>query len=669
MEHLPTTKTDRIKHPPAFTVKSFTVGAIFSFLLSAGSPYGNMVIRGSWMSLDFSTPGAVFLFFILTFLLNTFLKLIDRLLTFANLSTRLSLNRGELLVVYIMMLIASAIPEMGWSEYLLPIITAPFYFATPENGWAERILPYLPDWLVPINLHDPEHRSIKYFYEGLPQGTSIPWGNWVIPLVAWCSFLLVLGFVMICMMVIIRKQWTEHERLIYPLTQLPQEMVTNDDETTVIPPFFKNPLMWVGFAIPFLIGSNTALRAYFHFWPSIPLSTSFSTFRNTVPITIWLSFPMVGFSYLINLDIAFGLWFFNLLFQVQHGVFNILGIVSTESMAYGAGPKSAILAHEGMGAIMVRVIYGLWVGRSHLKDVFGKAFGTSVGVDDADEILPYRVAVFGMIGGLLFIAVWLWRSGMPGWVVPLFVFGAFVIFVGLVRVVVESGVAEAVATTISPSFVISGVGTPVLGSAGLVSIALTFVWCADIRSYVMASAAGGLKIGETLGRRKRPLFWAMVLAMVIGLAGSIWTIMTLAYRDGGINLNQWFFGAGNLVPFYYIADQMARQESVHGWGWATTGIGALVMGLLMWARHRFLWWPLHPLGFTIGAVWLMDVVWFSIFLAWLLKAIILKYGGARGYHVTRPFFLGLILGQFTCAGFWLIIDRITGMTDNVVFWV
>jgi hypothetical protein len=114
---------------------------------------------------------------------------------------------------------------------------------------------------------------------------------------------------------------------------------------------------------------------------------------------------------------------------------------------------------------------------------------------------------------------------------------------------------------------------------------------------------------------------------------------------------------------------MARQESAHGWGWVTTGIGALIMGLLMWARHRFLWWPLHPLGFTIGAVWLMDVVWFSIFLAWLLKAIILKYGGARGYHVTRPFFLGLILGQFTCAGFWLIVDRITGMTDNVVFWV
>jgi hypothetical protein len=65
----------------------------------------------------------------------------------------------------------------------------------------------------------------------------------------------------------------------------------------------------------------------------------------------------------------------------------------------------------------------------------------------------------------------------------------------------------------------------------------------------------------------------------------------------------------------------------------------------------------------------MDQLWFSIFLAWLFKLLAMKYGGPSFFRRTRPFFLGLILGQFTIAGLWLLIDLFTGMTDNVVFWI
>ncbi len=65
----------------------------------------------------------------------------------------------------------------------------------------------------------------------------------------------------------------------------------------------------------------------------------------------------------------------------------------------------------------------------------------------------------------------------------------------------------------------------------------------------------------------------------------------------------------------------------------------------------------------------MDQVWFSIFLAWMIKAVALKYGGPKLYNTIRPFFLGMILGQFVIAGIWLIIDYFTGMTDNSVFWI
>jgi len=93
------------------------------------------------------------------------------------------------------------------------------------------------------------------------------------------------------------------------------------------------------------------------------------------------------------------------------------------------------------------------------------------------------------------------------------------------------------------------------------------------------------------------------------------------------------------------------------------------MALLMLARQILVWWSLHPIGYPIRAVWLMERLWFSIFLAWLLKLLVMKYGGPKLFRRSRPFFLGLILGQFSIAGFWLIIDFFTGMTDNVVFWI
>ena len=89
-----------------------------------------------------------------------------------------------------------------------------------------------------------------------------------------------------------------------------------------------------------------------------------------------------------------------------------------------------------------------------------------------------------------------------------------------------------------------------------------------------------------------------------------------------------------------------------------------IMGLLMLARQRFLWWPFHPLGFPISAVF--GTMFFSVFLSWAIKSIVLKYGGPGLYLKTRPFFLGLILGQFVTVGIWYGIDYFNGASWNMV---
>ena len=154
--------------------------------------------------------------------------------------------------------------------------------------------------------------------------------------------------------------------------------------------------------------------------------------------------------------------------------------------------------------------------------------------------------------------------------------------------------------------------------------------------------------------------------------GSGVTILYLTYTYGGINLHGWFFGAGPQAPFNYIAHKFQNVPLVQLDGWLFKGIGAVIMGGLIFLRHHFLWWPFHPLGFAICTVsFIVGRLWFTVFLAWLFKITILKYGGPQLHRIMRPFFMGLILGQFCNAGFWNIIDAFTGTTGNgigVLFW-
>jgi hypothetical protein len=222
---------------------------------------------------------------------------------------------------------------------------------------------------------------------------------------------------------------------------------------------------------------------------------------------------------------------------------------------------------------------------------------------------------------------------------------------------------------VASAALVSAVGSSVLGAGGMAGIAFSYVWGADIRTFVMASCAHGLKLGEHLGSRLRLLFWVLLLAIALSFVGSVVMILYLSYTYGGINLNGWFFGDGATNSFTYAATQLHSPTSPNWGGWLHTGVGAGIMALLMWTRHQLPWWPLHPIGFPVAVVWIMNETWFSIFLAWAFKGVIMKYGGSQFFRTTRPLFLGLIVGQYVTAGVWLVVDYFTGMTDNTVFWI
>lgn len=635
-------------------LRALLVGAAGAWAIGAGVPYCNMVLHGSRIASYFNTPAAIILFFLLVFVVNSLLGLVRR---------AWMLSRAELALIYIMWIVATAIPEWGLTAFLLPDITSVIYYATPENNWAELLHPLVPDWLIPHRDFD----QIKNFYEGAPQGTGIPWGLWLPPLAFWLPFVLALYLAMISLMVVLRKQWIENERLVFPLVQLPIAMLQEDDARPgVLNAFFKNPLLWIGFAIPAIVQSANGLNHYFPYFPRVSLDHSIPLFRDSIHIPLRLSFQMVGFSYFVNRDIAFGLCFFYLLNTVQQGIFNIFGVQKIDPVlgAYSTYTGS-IIVHQGFGAVIALVLFGLWTARRHLRDVVHKAIFAAPDIDDSREILSYRAALLVLAGSLAFMGVWLWQSGLPAWVTPIYLFFAFVLFIGITRVVAEGGLAFIFAPMIASDFVAAGLGTRTIGASGVTALAFTYIWASDILTFVMASCANGLKLAEeTIKKGRRLVFWAMLLAIFVALGSSIWAILDLGYRYGGINTDPFFFGSAARYPFDNAAARLQALDGPHWENWLYTALGAGVMGLLLAARQHLFWWPFHPLGFPISAVF--GTMFFSVFLAWLCKGLVLRYGGPVLYLRTRPLFMGLILGQFVTAGLWYAIDYWAGESGNAV---
>jgi len=625
-------------------VRGILIGAVLAFLLNVFDAYATNIIRGSYLTLNFSTPAALFFFFIVV-IASGIVGIIHR---------TLSLTRSELITIYIMLVVACCIPGMGFTQFMIPCLLGSTYYATPENNWDILYNQYIPDWMIPRG-----ENVARYFFEGLPEGTTIPWEAWIGPLSLWYGFFLALAFAMICSMVILRKQWVDNEKLVYPLVQVPMEMIQKEKSGIIGKSFFSNKVMWLGFSVAFVLLSVNGLHSYYPSIPEINRSVNLPLFGNTA-LNFWFSPPWTGFFYFVNLDITASIWIFYVITQFQRGIFNLVGVQSTERIDfYSIDPY---LAHQGMGSMIVFVLIGLWVARSHLKDVFRKAFRGDQLVDDGKEIISYRQAVFGLIAGLLLVSFWLSAIGLPFPAALLFVFGAMVLFMGLTRVVAEGGIPAMRPPIMTSSFVISTLGSSVLGASGLVALGFSYGWHSEIRSFVMSSVANGLKMSEIITGSKRRLFWAIVIAVLVSLAGSSYVTIALAYKHGGINLNPLFFywQATQFAP-RDMAPRIAAELLGPRWdAWLFLSIGGTVMGFLMWARHNFLWWPLNPLGYTISANWKTGHIFCAALLAWFLKLVILRYGGPQLYRNLRPFFLGLILGEIIGAGCWLVADYFTG---------
>jgi hypothetical protein len=82
--------------------------------------------------------------------------------------------------------------------------------------------------------------------------------------------------------------------------------------------------------------------------------------------------------------------------------------------------------------------------------------------------------------------------------------------------------------------------------------------------------------------------------------------------------------------------------------------GAITWGLVT-LRRRFVWWPLHPLGYITWMGWPIHRYWMSIFIGWLWKVTVVRFGGYRTFNKLRPLAFGLILGVSVVLTVWIVV--------------
>ena len=565
---------------------------------------------------------------------------------------RWALSRGGVVLVFCMVWLGGTMPAAAFSGLLVAAIAAPYYYTTPENQWGTYFIEYLPRWALPSN----ENGAMQWFFEGAPKGEPIPWEVWAVPLFWWGVFLAALGGAAVCIAALLRKQWVESERLAFPLAEAPLDL-SESEPSAWLPTLFKRRLFWLGASLPLFVITWNIVSYFAPTFPTIHLgSNTYLRIARSFPgIGVKLNFFIIPFAFLTNLEVLFSIWFFFLLGVIQSGIFNRTGFTIGPPDMWGSFGGAA-QGWQCFGAFCMLVALAFWMARSHLAAMCRQAWRGSTEDEGSPEVMSPRAAVVGLLISLATLIAWLWRSGMTVGVAVLFVATVLVMFIGVTRILAESGLAYLRAPITPQTFVFYTVGLTDMTQAAATSLSLSYCHFGLGNTFVMSPFAHFARVAMPLRIRGRHVLIAVILAVLAGLVTSIWFTIHLGYEHGAYNFGAYTFRSGNQKIFSNLTSKLRNPFDMD---WARIGffgVGAASAALVAVMRYTLPWWPLHPIGLAICNIWVTHRSAFSIFLVWVIKVILLRLGGIKAYQRAKPFFMGILVGYVMGVGFSFLID-------------
>jgi len=633
------------------TLAALVIGLVASAMLVAVTPINDFLLMGTYIAGNHFPIGAFAVLLVTTVLVNVILRKV---------APRLALAPAQLIAIWALVAVPSGIPSSGLMRYFVPNMAAFNYYASAENNWEEIFAGKISPVLLVA-----DQQATTGFWEGLPAGGSIPWGVWVGPVVVWGIYAFALFALMIGLSVLLRRRWVEQERFIFPLVQVPIEVARRPDGGQLVNKFLRNKQVWVAVGILIVVHS---LRGLHQFYPSIPrIRTSWSVVFEELPwsysrgISLNLYPLMTGFAYLLSSEVGFSLWFFHLLLKLQAV---ILGWLGSPMGGPGAGYGNYMWASlQESGATIALAIWFIWLGRTHFSRVFRKGLLGDPAIEDSDEPISYRACAWLIVGAITVMVGWLYYFGGSLPLALINVGVGIAVFITLAWMVCQGGLIF-----LQPTFSTTEIAAILAGSRTwplrglLVNMWNEGVFRMDLREYLLPSLLNGLKISDPVdlhrGSLLRACAGAIILAFLVALIVAIWLPYT---HGGGVALpNTWTYLIAPRLHFKWAAALLANPIKPQVSHLSYFAGGAALILSVMWLRARSTWFALHPIGFIIASGYPINCIWFAIFIGWLTKAAIMRWGGYKTYRQLRPFFLGLIVGDAIAGAIWIIVGFAMG---------
>ncbi len=566
-------------------------------------------------------------------------------LAMQRLRPRWALSRGELLTVFVLLAVAQGMAGRDQGQSLIGVHTHAYWFASPENRWLELFGEYIPRDLVVS-----EPGALRRFYGG--DSSLLRSGDlrlWLRPFGFWFVATMAAMWVSLCLVSLLRRRWIEQEKLSFPLAQAP--LLMTDERVRL----YSNRAFWWAFA---LVGLFNTLRILHYFVPAFP------EVRNAIPIwlfnaprpwsgmgAVWFQFRphVIGMAFYMPLDLSLSAWFFWAAANGQLLVRSALGY-----------PRVDRLNQQSVAAWIALVAVALWRALPLLRHYWAVAFAGARDSQEHEEPLPARQAYLGVIFGVLFLVIFMNYLGVTLWMAAFFWVMYFVLVLAATRIRAELGApATELGGTLPAWMLTTALGTEAVGARNL-TVMMYFDWLSGPRPHPQQHAMEAYRLAREAGVVPRGLHWSMLLSIAAGFVFIYWSSVAMFYHRGAehnsfsgyVTYPQLSYHAPNTIG---LANQLQMPK---GTNWGDIGHFAAGMALtigLYALRQRFTGFPLHPIGFALGWSWTLFTNWLSIFLGWLLKAVILHYGGYRVYQRALPVFTGLLVGDFATGWGWNLV--------------